>query len=272
MPTKKRPLLAITGPSSFTSEVIRMVETYFEANFVMLYHNSKENILEWEDSLSGVILSGGNDIHPSSYSSSISNRQNFSKFDIDRDIREITMIESCLKNKIPMLGICRGHQLLGIYHGMEIIADITDGDIAHTPHKQGINLNNHEPCHSVRLIGEETMKYFNEQVPKERESVSRIKPNEHKKDVIWVNSYHHQALKYYARGNDRKWDGESVSVHGIASTGIKGNDEIIELMSGRKNPFVSVQWHPELDYETNTPSRKVLEKFNQYMKERHEKI
>lgn len=260
----KRPLIIVTGPSSFTSDLIKMAENFLNANFVLLYHNNADNIAEWLDRADGAIIAGGVDIHPTVYNNSLSNGSNFSKFDLDRDHRELVIIDHCMKNKKPMLGICRGHQMIGVYLGMDIIADITDGDIAHAPHKQGINLNSNEPVHKVKLLGAKTMEYYNSSPPKEREKLINIPRNKvHDKEIIWVNSYHHQAVKYYDKANikDRKWDQEAVWVNGIAHTGMKGDDEIIELMSGKNLPWLSTQWHPELDYETSTPSLRVLEKF-----------
>jgi putative glutamine amidotransferase len=259
----KKRLIGVTGPSSFTEDVLRMVETFFKANFVLLYHDDADNLEYWTKRLSGVILGGGTDIHPMTYSRNITTHDNFAKFDIRRDVRELFVVKECMNNNVPLLGICRGHQLLGVYHGVELFADITHGRVAHTPHRHEIVLKNYEPAHRVKLFGK-TKELFNKDVPEERRAFVR-ENNPHSDEIIWVNSYHHQALKYYGKGNDRKWKEEDLYVHGVAETGIKECGEIIELMSGASKPWLSCQWHPELDYESNTPSRKVLERFDAHM-------
>jgi gamma-glutamyl-gamma-aminobutyrate hydrolase PuuD len=163
-----------------------------------------------------------------------------------------------------MLGVCRGMQLLGVYHGMELFADITHGRIAHTPHRQDITLRNHEPSHAVRLL-EKYKDYFNPDVPEERKFFVR-ESFKYDTDLIWVNSYHHQAIKYYgAKDQGRKWATDALSVIGIAATGVKDCEQIVELMCGKTAPWIGAQFHPEIDYNTNTPSRKVLERFGSFM-------
>ena len=61
--------------------------------------------------ISGVIISGGNNFE-------IENLQ--SKVIHNRDTTEISIINYCIKKKIPILGICRGMQVLNLYHGGKI--------------------------------------------------------------------------------------------------------------------------------------------------------
>ena len=57
-------LIGLTGPSGFTPECIDMLEEFYDADFVMLYHNNAENLVRWVDRCDGVCLAGGVDIHP----------------------------------------------------------------------------------------------------------------------------------------------------------------------------------------------------------------
>ena len=75
---------------------------------------------------------------------------------------------------------------------------------------------------------------------------------------LWVNSFHHQGILYTGtRKNPDTIDG--VTVHGISFVGMTECKYIVEVMSGKK--WISVQWHPEHDWQTNTASRAVLNKF-----------
>ena len=59
----------------------------------------------------GIILSGGNNVNPKLYSS---NDRLESIYDI-RDKNEFEIIRYCLKNNLPLIGICRGMFILNIY-------------------------------------------------------------------------------------------------------------------------------------------------------------
>ena len=110
----RRKLIGLTGPSSFSQECKDMIEKFFKANYVSLDHHDRENLDEWLPLCDAVILAGGVDIHPSVYKDSVWNNVGFTKFDIKRDERELVIADFCVKNQKPILGICRGHQLLGV--------------------------------------------------------------------------------------------------------------------------------------------------------------
>ena len=61
-----------------------------------------------------VILTGGNDISLDAESNSISNVDSFAH---DRDLQEYKIIELCIEHKVPLLGICRGMQLINYKFG-----------------------------------------------------------------------------------------------------------------------------------------------------------
>ncbi|STQ86530.1 gamma-glutamyl-gamma-aminobutyrate hydrolase family protein [Helicobacter muridarum] len=71
-----------------------------------------------KNSLAGVILSGGNDLS-CCLDSDIRNSQQ-GKLSIMRDDYEAELIEICMKSNIPLLGICRGAQMIAWHFGSEI--------------------------------------------------------------------------------------------------------------------------------------------------------
>ena len=92
---------------------------------------------KYSDEYDGLILCGGNDISPSYYGEEI----NGSK-DIDdvRDKAEFELADKFIKSGKPVMGICRGYQLLNIYFGGSLYQDIensslhrstTEGDAFH---------------------------------------------------------------------------------------------------------------------------------------------
>lgn len=250
-------LIGLTGPSSFTQECMDMVEEFLDANFVLLYHGRDANVNHWMDKVDGVVLAGGIDIHPSVYSESVWSNQNLSKFDIKRDCRELNIIEKCLASGKPLLGICRGHQLLGIRHGMGFVMDISQSPICHQPQRAGITHTPKEPVHKVKIIRPEIMHevYGMPENPPERRVLKDVLA-EKEHDMIWVNSFHHQAVVF---NKSRKYQEEGIDIIGVARVELQCCKEIIELMQGPN--WISCQWHPEYDWECNTASRVILGRF-----------
>src|SRR5579859_2727637 len=129
--SRKRKLIGLTGPSIFTQDCIDAIEEFLDANFVLLYHGTESNLNYWLDVVDAVIISGGIDIHPTVYSECVWSGANLSKFDIKRDGRELQIIDYCLQKNKPLLGICRGHQLLGVRHGIGFVMDLTASQYCH---------------------------------------------------------------------------------------------------------------------------------------------
>jgi gamma-glutamyl-gamma-aminobutyrate hydrolase PuuD len=254
-------LIGLTGPSAFTQNCIDMLEEYYEADFVMLYHNDDSTLERWTKQCDGICLAGGVDIHPTIYDHSIWNNQGFSKFDLKRDIREIKIIEWCQKSGKPLLGICRGHQLIGVKYGFFLIPDLSSSMICHQPQRQQISLEQNEPMHSVSIMDpEEYFNVFPGRDPKERVSFSRVMGFD-QNTKLWVNSFHHQGLAFPSKKGEMPKGTQDVTVYGTARVDLQTVkiSKIIELMGG--DTWVSCQWHPEFDYKMNTASRAVLERF-----------
>jgi putative glutamine amidotransferase len=250
-------LIGLTGPSSFSDELKRMAEEFFQANFVLLYHDREENLNHWLSQCHGIVLAGGVDIHPSVYGHNVLNNANMSKFDIQRDNRELHIIECAVKRKMPLLGICRGHQLLGVYHGMPLIPDISTSTVSHNPTRSQITLDRDEPIHSVKLTKPEVFKqeYIDPAAAEERKIITRVMKQDDD-NKIWVNSFHHQGIVY---NNKIEKEFANVRILGTARADVGNVDHIVELMDGPN--WLSCQWHPEHDWKENSYSKAVLSKF-----------
>jgi putative glutamine amidotransferase len=154
--------------------------------------------------LDALIISGGNDISPEHYGGDIDARV---KSDPERDQLEMEWIKHALEKKIPLLGICRGAQLINVVLGGTLHQDIR------TMRKLTYNRPGLLPTKQVRVEPESTL--------------ARICG----KTRLRVNSLHHQAI-------DRP--GEELRVVG------RDLDEItqaVECTEGRT--IIGVQWHPE---------------------------
>lgn len=244
----KRKIIGITGPSSFTIEVIRMVENFFESNPLLLYMDNDENLDYWMDKVSAVFLCGGVDLHPMTYNRSYPSNKNMKNFDLRRDHREIKIIEKALKRQVPMLGICRGHQLLGVYRkGMTMVTDLAaESAIIHCPSIQEpkYTADPYTPVHKVQIMKERSL--FG-------------KTNKDGFDDLWVNSFHHQGLLY---------EQPHVKDPTIIGTSFVSKDKyIVEMIDCPEEKWVSVQYHPEFDWREQDSSRLLLEYFkNQYLR------
>lgn len=262
-----RKLIGLTGPSAFTQECVDMVEEFYHADFVMLYHNNSENLAAWTEKCDGVILAGGVDIHPSVYNNSVWSNCNFSKFDLKRDIRELQVVDICRRLKKPLFGICRGHQLIGVSYGFILLPDLSSSMVCHQPQRQNISLEKHEPMHSVQLLRDTKDDYFNKFIggkdPEERKWLGRIMG--HNQNIrLWVNSFHHQGL---AHKKVIPSGAEDIVIYGTARVDLNKDDkEIIELFGN--DHMVSCQWHPEFDWKVNSHSRATLSRFKTLLNEK----
>mgnify|MGYP001741095852 FL=1 len=132
---------------------------------------------------------------------------------ITRDKFDFMLLSEAKKKGIPILGICRGFQIINAYEGGTLYQDLSYIDsVPVYKHSQG-----HSPelrTHSIE-IDENSILH-------EVFGVKEMK----------VNSFHHQALKKVA-------EGYRVSA--------KAKDGVVEAIEAENYPFlVGVQWHPEM--------------------------
>jgi gamma-glutamyl-gamma-aminobutyrate hydrolase PuuD len=160
------------------------------------------------DRIDALVLSGGPDIDPQRYGADRHPRTGDAR--AERDAAEIAMLQRALERRIPVLGVCRGLQMLNVALGGTLVQHLPDA----------VGHNGHNPTPGV--FGTTTV----DMVPGGRVATAVG-------TTVAVQCHHHQAL-------DRLADG--LVVTGRAGD---GTVEAVEL-DGR--PFVvGVQWHPEQD-------------------------
>ena len=86
---------------------------------------NKQDISTSIDGVDAVIFWGGSDIHPSLYGESISIKSQAGQIPSHRDIFEWRAMKYCIVNSIPMIGICRGAQMLCAAAGGRLIQHAT---------------------------------------------------------------------------------------------------------------------------------------------------
>jgi putative glutamine amidotransferase len=166
-------------------------------------------------SLDALIIGGGNDIGAEHCGGDIDAKV---RADPERDRLEIDWIKSALKERLPILGICRGAQLINVVMGGSLHQDIRELRIK-TKNRPGLL-----PTKRVRLD--------------DRSEISRIC----KGLQIRVNSLHHQAV--------------NTPGEGLRAVG-HDLDEIVQAIESESGwPIIGVQWHPE--YLLYMPSQLAL--------------
>ena len=173
------------------------------------------------DRLDGLIVSGGQDVHPQRWGGirpvdpHADPRLAFDAIDDERDQYEAMLISDALESGIPVLGVCRGHQLLNVVLGGTLIEDIRETSVVHSsPHAAPAG---YSDGHIIEFVPGS--------VARQLYGACRTS-----------NSWHHQSIDE---------PGEGLVVTGRAMDGIV---EMVEL-SGR--PVIGVQWHPEWQTEAD---------------------
>lgn len=194
---------------------------------VLDYHqNNYEDIKK----CSSLVLTGGDDIFPEFYND-WEEGSDGSKYKPERDGFEFRLFDYAIEKKMPVLGICRGLQLMNCRLKGSLINDLET--IRHVNHKKFEDSRDRE--HDV-IVFKGTLLY---DIIKEEKGI--------------VNSSHHQAI-------DRL--GEGLMITSKSKDGII---EGIELADKTNAPFfIGIQWHPERMIDLNSPfTKNVLNKLKE---------
>jgi putative glutamine amidotransferase len=172
-------------------------------------HDDPDQVL---DLLDGLILAGGADIDPSSYGAE---RHPETKGTVpERDAFEIALAKRAMDRDIPLLGICRGMQLMNVARGGTLEQHLPDSH-GHHDHRRALGTFD-ESDHDVRLA---------------EGSLAHRAAGE---AMHATKSHHHQGI---AEVGD-----------GLEVTGWAVMDDLPEAIELRGSRFaLGVQWHPEAD-------------------------
>jgi putative glutamine amidotransferase len=162
--------------------------------------------------LDGLVLAGGADIDPAAYGQEAHSETAGTV--PERDTFEIALVRAAIEEDLPVLGICRGMQLINVALGGTLLQDLPER-FGHHEHRRV--LGSFEGADHEVEVGEGTL-------------AMRV-----------VGEARHATKSHHHQGIDRV--GEGLQVSGISA--LDGLPEAIEL-PGRR--FVlGVQWHPEAD-------------------------
>lgn len=168
------------------------------------------------ETLDAVVFTGGRDVEPHRFGLALSPEE-LAQLDVvsmpERDAVEWPLAEACLERKVPILGICRGMQLLNVVMGGTLYLDIEKQTASTLPHKKLDT--EHSRYHPVQL-----------------KSDSLLYELIQSDATDYVSTRHHQAI-------DRV--GTGLRAVGFSPDGLI---EALEC-TDPEQLIVLVQWHPE---------------------------
>lgn len=211
-----RPVIGISGNITKDNSY-SLKHTYFDAILeaggmpVLLPVTADPAIVEdMLDALDGVVLAGGVDIHPSYFGEEV--LPGCGEIDESRDVFELLLTRRAIERGMPVLGICRGIQVLAVTLGGTLFQDIVSQlGLPESAHRQEPPYD--EAHHVVR---------FKEGGLFERITGTQLMP---------TNSIHHQSIKDA---------GERLVIEGITMDGI-----IEAVRMAGNDAVLGVQFHPE---------------------------
>ena len=202
IPKFKKDLMRVYMQSKYTASLRRA-----GARAVWIETDDPDRAIESMLQCDGLLLSGGEDVDPCHYGQRKSEK--CGEIVAHRDEAELSMLDAFFKTGKPILGICRGEQLMNVYFGGTLHQDI--GDAAGCCHKDFRRKNT--GCHTVA-----------------------VEPGTRLAQIMGetrfpVNSLHHQAV-------------DRIAPELVISA--RSEDGIVEAIEHTSHPFcIGVQWHPE---------------------------
>lgn len=184
-----------------------------------------------DGSFDGVVLSGGLDVNPARYGE----RETHPSVEVDaqRDATDFAAFEKARREGLPVLGICRGLQVVNVALGGTLHQDIPSERPSEITHE---------------VPGKHPERRDHDVAVKQGTLLSEIV----RTSEIPVNSRHHQAVEKLAPG---------LRVSAVAPDGL------IEAFETREPWLVAVQWHPE-NLRNDPVSRRIFAEFARVVRER----
>jgi putative glutamine amidotransferase len=158
--------------------------------------------------LDGIMFTGGSDVDPSLYGAAVGEH---TRVRPQRDEAELLLLRAALATELPVLGICRGLQLMTVAYGGRLHQHLPDV-LGHDGHRPALSGPDKFGYHPVTLApGSLAHKILGES--------------------LTVNSYHHQGV---------------LDPGGLTPVGWCPSDGLIEAVEDPDREFtLAVQWHPE---------------------------
>lgn len=201
-------VIAITGPcrgAFWPRFLVATAVRWYGAKPIQLKPGDIRTSYQYD----GVVITGGHDVEPVLYAAE---SEVDSNYDSERDAFEMDVIKDAIKRHLPLLGICRGAQLLNVCFGGSLFQELR------TKRQKTSNRWTILPLKTLCVADEERT---------QRSLLSKLFEG----NLIKINSLHNQ-------GVDRVGEGLIVSGRDL--------DGIVQAIESPKDNFLlGVQWHPE---------------------------
>lgn len=210
-----KPVIALTAKRSDAAWVAEQVQLYLDAiataggePLLLAPDNCCGALFTLANSVHGLLLSGGGDVHPRRYGQPLHGAE-VESIDEARDELELTLTHAALTADLPLLAICRGIQVLNVALGGGLVQHI-DGHHRPPPNRTIV--------HDVQVTPD-----------------SRLAHVWGSDTTLQVNSSHHQAIN----------DGCLAPGLRVAARS-RPDGQVIEAVESPEHRWVvGVQWHPE---------------------------
>lgn len=220
----KQPVIGLTSNYNDSNEML--AKAYYEqviragATPLLIPPTTDRNVIVGVlDHIDGLLLTGGADVNPLWVGEEPSPRLH--NINARRDLSELLLTRLAANRQIPILGICRGIQVLAMALDGTVQQDIYE---------------NYLPTGPAGSLGPSTIKHSQDAVQAEPTHTVRIERDSilfslYHKERMAVNSFHHQAVKA---------PGARFRTTAVAPDGVIEAIESTEFKS-----IMGVQWHPE---------------------------
>lgn len=207
------------------NDYVRAIEKAGGIPMLLPFPDDIQTLFELVERCDGILITGGDDVSPMMYGEDVSHLSG--RMEPIRDRQETLLLDKLLNHSsVPVLGVCRGCQVLNAAAGGTLYQDITSLGKYHVM----LTAPRNSFAHRVRI--------------EKGSKLEKIIGS----DSLLTNSYHHQAVKEVAPG--------------FRATATAA-DGIVEAVEKDGSRFVlGVQWHPEMTYSCQINHR-IFEAFIQ---------
>lgn len=231
----KHPVIGLTPSHDLEKEQLYLNPLYIRAlqqcgamSFIFPLGATYNELKHLSSLCDGVLFTGGPDVHPLHFGEET--LPGCGEVSPLRDQLELDLLSIALESRKPILGICRGIQLINIGLGGNIYQDL---ERQFTP--QGRAIAHRQP--------------FSPALPSHRVTVSpgSLLESIAQKQSLEVNSLHHQAVWKTAPD---------------LTVCARSSDGLIEAVEMKDYPFLlGLQWHPEYLFSEQEPARRIFQAF-----------
>lgn len=235
----RKPLIGVSGShlvddhgsfagyhrSYVNDDYIRSVIEAGGVPVILPFSTDDEVVRETMEHMDGLLLSGGHDLYPLNYGEEP--KQGIGPVWPARDHFDFLLLEMAEKFGLPVMAICRGHQIVNVYHGGSLYQDLKYDKNCYIKHSQ--NQDPSTPTHTV--------------VIEEDSNLAKVLGR-----TEWItNTHHHQTVNKV---------GEGLKV--VA----RAKDGTVESLEGTKYPYLmTYQFHPEMMSINNEEAKLLFKNF-----------